>query len=73
MRYVYTFALELPSGFRELRVLEENLSADGAPLLTRSLAEVTLSGSHGKTSPFAVDWHLAALPVISERQEDWSG
>src|SRR5665213_3655127 len=38
--YKYTLAFELPQGFRELRVLEENLTVDGAPIYTREIAQV---------------------------------
>ena len=37
--YEYTLALELPEGFRELRVLEEKLAVAGNPIYSREVAE----------------------------------
>ena len=67
-RFQYQLALDLPARFRELRVLEESLSVDGAVVFTRHEAEVTLQRGLG-TKPevvFPVDWHLVALPVIQD-------
>ena len=64
----YRLALELPVRFRELRVLEESLSVDGAAVFVRHEAEVTLQRGVG-TKPgvvFPIDWHLVALPVIQD-------
>lgn len=43
--YQYRLALELPSGFKELRVAEEKLSVDGKEIYSRDRAEVTLAGT----------------------------
>jgi ABC-type Mn2+/Zn2+ transport system ATPase subunit len=61
--YHYILALELPQGFRELRVLEEKLLVAGNPIYVREAAQVTLS-ARSRESQFSVDWHLIALPVI---------
>jgi len=62
--YQYTFALELPENFKELRILEEQLIFLGEPIYSRQRASVTLG-----TANFMIDWHLVALPVIQERSE----
>lgn len=63
--YGYNLALELPDGFKELRVFEEKLAVDGKPLYSRSGAQVQLTGTkEEKEAKFLVDWHLVALPVI---------
>lgn len=68
--YKYIIALELPERFRELRVFEEQLLVDGAPVYTRNRAEVTLHpGRQNHEAHFLVDWHLIALPVIQEQSE----
>ncbi|MGG6242383.1 AAA family ATPase [Nodosilinea sp. AN01ver1] len=66
--YKYVLALELPEGFRELRVFEEQLLVSGDPIYSRQEAKVTLS-SRSKETNFLVDWHLIALPVIQEQSE----
>lgn len=43
--YEYVIALELPSGRKEPRVLEEKLLAGGNPVYTRTAAQVKLGGS----------------------------
>lgn len=68
--YRYALALELPEGFRELRVAEEKLLFGGKELYSRDGAQVTLSKtSTDKEAKFLVDWHLVALPVIQEQSE----
>lgn len=65
--YSYVLALELPDGFRELRVAEEQLSVDGKTIYSRKQAQVTLHTSpQNREAKFQVDWHLVALPVIQE-------
>lgn len=66
----YALALELPPRFKELRVLEERLTAGGEDLFSRDQAEVSLARGGGATARFLVDWHLAALPVIQEPASD---
>ncbi|MDR3555307.1 MAG: AAA family ATPase [Syntrophobacteraceae bacterium] len=63
----YTLALELPEGFRELRVAEEQLVVDGNPVYSRERAQVTLHYPEPGRTEFGVDWHLVALPIIQER------
>ena len=41
--YEYVIALELPEGFKELRVLEEKLAVGGVPAYTRDVAQVNLA------------------------------
>jgi hypothetical protein len=64
----YTLALELPKGFRELRVFEETLLCDGQPRYTRQHAAVTFSAS-GAQGAFNVDWHVVALPIVQAADE----
>jgi len=67
--YEYILAFELPESFKELRVLEEKLTVDGAPVYTRELAQVHLvRAGHGqhREPTFRVDWHLVALPIVQE-------
>ncbi|MEN9221216.1 MAG: DUF4351 domain-containing protein [Thermostichus sp. BF3_bins_97] len=66
--YKYVLALELPQGFRELRVFEEQLLVSGEPVYSRREAQVTLA-SRNREAQFLVDWHLIALPVIQEQSE----
>ncbi len=66
IRAVYSLALELPAGFRELRVADESLTADGVEVYRRTLAEVTLTRGLGKQTSFPIDWHQVALPTIQE-------
>lgn len=67
--YSYTLALELPKDFRELRVVEEQLTIGPDTVYRRELAQVTLS-SGGDAAPvtFGMDWHLAALPIVHPRR-----
>ena len=63
-RFKYALSLEMPEHFREARVKEELLSVDGEFIFSRQQAQVSQPGS----SPFGLDWHVAALPVINARQ-----
>lgn len=65
--YRYQLALELPEGFKELRVAEERLLVDEVPIYTRDRAQVILSSLPEKEARFLVDWHLISLPIIQER------
>jgi AAA ATPase domain len=66
--YKYVLALELPEGFRELRVLEESLLVAGEPIYSRKESQVTLA-ARSRESQFSVDWHLIALSVIQEQSD----
>jgi len=68
--YKYLVAFELPEGFKELRILVEQLTVDEKTIYSRKEAQVTLySGPNNREAQFFVDWHLVALPVIQERSE----
>lgn len=64
-QYQYQLALEFPSAFQELRVLEEQVIVSGKTLYSRKAANVTLQ----KNAHFFLDWHLIALPVIQVQSE----
>jgi predicted ATPase len=72
--YKYVLALELPAGFKELRILEEKLFADGKPVYTREFAQVHLAKTNEeeeqKEAKFRIDWHFVALPIIQEQSPD---
>lgn len=70
--YSYIVAFELPKGFRELRVHEESLIADGKSVYTRKEAQVQLAKtSRGpeKEAAFRIDWHMVALPIVQEQSQ----
>ena len=75
----YRLALELPPGFRELRVAEERLAVNGVDLYSRDRAQVILTKTLSESEArFRLDWHLVALPLIqsppqSEALEDFKG
>jgi hypothetical protein len=63
--YGYSVAFELPTGFKELRVLEEKLTVDGKPVYSREVAQVTLAKWRSdKEAKFLIDWFLVALPIV---------
>ena len=66
--FKYTLALELPKGFRELRVTEETLSCDGQARFDRQLSGVKFS-AHGRAGEFVLDWHVVALPIVQATDE----
>jgi ABC-type Mn2+/Zn2+ transport system ATPase subunit len=69
--YAYAIAFEFPEGFKELRVLEEKLTVDGKPVLTREVAQVHLAKSgQDKEAHFPIDWHLVALPIIQQQSSN---
>jgi predicted ATPase len=78
--YGYTIALELPKGFKELRVLEERLTVGGKPVYTREVEKVNLVRADQATGTlvslarmaagFFIDWHLVALPIIQQQSSD---
>jgi predicted ATPase len=66
--YSYAIAFELPEGFKELRVREENLTADDKPVYTREVAQVHLVRTgQEKEAKFLIDWFLVALPIVQHR------
>jgi len=68
--YRYVLVLELPEGFKEVRVSEEQLLAGGVQVYYRSIAQVTLQrNTKDIESKFLLDWHLIALPVIQVQSE----
>ena len=67
--YEYTLSLELPDGFKELRVCEEKLRIDGIVRYSREVAQVSMSKTNQDVQ-FIVDWHLVALPIIQVRAND---
>lgn len=71
--YSYSLALELPEGFRELRVLEESLSVGGRPKYTRKVAELQFvnegESSAAKNYGMNYDWHLVWLSAAQARSE----
>jgi energy-coupling factor transporter ATP-binding protein EcfA2 len=68
--YEYRLALELPPGFKELRVAEERLSVDGEHVYVRDRAQVTFYNTPAvRESKFLIDWHLVALPLIQVGSE----
>lgn len=62
--YTYGFSLELPSGFKKLRVADERLVYNGETVFSRERAQVVLQSAHGGESRFLLDWHELALPRI---------
>lgn len=66
IHYRYQLAFDFPAGFRELRLLQESLSANGEIIFERALAEVTLHRPADKAE-FSMDWHLLAMPVVQDR------
>lgn len=68
--YEYVIAFELPSGFKELRVLDERLCVNGSPVYTRELATVHLAKTGQRNdASFSIDWHLVALPIVQEQSK----
>ncbi len=70
----YILALELPTKFRELRVLEEKLVIENHTIYTRQSAQITLFPNHGTNqnrpeSSFSLDWHMVALPIIQAQTD----
>lgn len=72
-KYRYAIAFEFPEGFKEMRVMEEELSAAGEVIFSRKEAQVALHGKV-KANPapveFRIDWHLVALPIVQEQSEN---
>jgi predicted ATPase len=62
----YELVLELPVGWHQLRVKEEQLTIAGKPVYSRSSADLTIKQTKGKLS---VDWHLIALPIIQAQSD----
>lgn len=67
--YEYTLSLELPEGFKELRVCEEKLRIDDSARYSREVAQASMAKINQDVQ-FIVDWHLVALPIIQVRTSD---
>ncbi len=67
--YLYSLALELPQGFKEMRVAEERLSRGGVDIFARDFAQVTLPKTSIPDTRFLVDWHFVALPIIQQSSD----
>ena len=59
--FEYSIAVELPHDFKELRILDEQLTCEGQSIYSREHAQVELPASDTR---FLVDWHMVALPII---------
>ena len=69
--YKYVLALDLPEKFKELRVFEEQFLVAGNPIYSRKAAQVTIhNNAQNKEAQFSVDWHLVAMPIISNDSVD---
>jgi hypothetical protein len=79
--YEYVVALDIPAGSKELRVLEEKLSAGGQPIYTRNEAQVHLHEAKLQMDrplslqalavpKFRIDWRLVALPIVQEQSQN---
>ncbi len=66
--YGYVLAFEFPAGFKEPRVMEEQLRCDGVPQYSRDRSQVTLGPDKGQAR-FLLDWHQVALPIVQERDD----
>jgi hypothetical protein len=63
--------LDLPENFKELRVFEEQFLVAGNPIYSRKAAQVTIhNNAQNKEAQFSVDWHLVAMPIISNDSVD---
>ncbi len=60
-RFQYAISFDMPDRFREPRVESESLVVDGEMIFSRHHSQVDLPGG----SPFGLDWHVAALPVVT--------
>lgn len=69
VRYSYCLALELPEGFRELRVKEERFEVDGVTMFERHIADIQFPNTDGKGGPLSFDWHLIWLSAAQARSE----
>jgi hypothetical protein len=67
-RFKYAVSFDWPANSREARILDESLSVDGQDVFTRQQAQIHLAGG----SSFGLDWHVFALPVITERPPERS-
>ncbi|MGL4209686.1 MAG: AAA family ATPase [Candidatus Adiutrix sp.] len=65
--YKYSFTLELPENFKELRVVEESLQVDGTVVFNRDEAQVIYTAIGQAQSEFYLDWHSLGLPLITEK------
>lgn len=66
--YKYVVAFELPDGFKELRVFDEQFAVDGTPVYNREVAQVHLARTgKDKEAKFLIDWHVVALPIVQEQ------
>jgi AAA15 family ATPase/GTPase len=71
--FKYLLLLELPEGFKELRVAEEQLIVEGSPIYSRKQAQVNLAKNlkiRGGEAAFYLDWHLIALPIIQKYPDE---
>jgi ABC-type Mn2+/Zn2+ transport system ATPase subunit len=69
--YKYVLALELPEKFKELRVFDEQFLVAGNPIYSRKAAQVTIhNNAQNQEAQFSVDWHLVAMPIISNDSLD---
>jgi AAA15 family ATPase/GTPase len=67
--YKYTIVFEFPVNFKEARIKEEILVANGVLVLSRQEAQIEYK-TNDKTLEFLTDWHKVALPIIQTRSEE---
>jgi predicted ATPase len=64
----YAFSLEPVEGFRELRILTEDLYQNDTPIYTRKGAQIKFENN--KDAEFSYDWHVLFLPNYQARLND---
>jgi predicted ATPase len=64
-KYTYVLILDMPENSGELRIVEESFFIDEKPVFERKEAFVTYH-SNNQISEFSLDWHSAALSLITE-------
>ena len=63
--FSYGIVVEYPENFKKPRIKKEQLTANGEPCFSRSLADISV----GKAT-FSLDWHIAALPIIQANEHN---
>ncbi len=64
-QFFYSIEIDMPQGFREPKIKNEQLKCDGRVIFEREGGRTLLNGS----AEFSLDWHHFGLPLISVRDE----
>lgn len=68
----YILSIDMPEHFDKCRIIKEQLTIDGSPILDRNKGEVFYKSKNNQDiADFFLDWHMLALPIFNPRKQEF--